>query len=97
MLIFQLALRKQGGNGDLGRTVDHHAYDFSTVMRGDQDHRLLETRVLHLLAGHQKKAKDLTLLGNGRRDATRYKQGVEEYSGESEDEKTRCSRTVKNT
>ena len=76
MLIFQLALRKESGDGDLGRLVDHHAYDFTTVMRRDQDHRLLETRVLHLLAGHQEKTRDLTLIANGRRDASRYKQGV---------------------
>ena len=80
MLVFQFALRKEFGDGGLGRLVDCHAYDFSTVMRGDQDHRLPETRVLNLLAGHQKKATDLTLIANGRRDATRYKQGKEEYS-----------------
>ena len=78
MLIFQFALRKESGDGDLGRLVDNHAYDFCTGMRGDQDHRLLETRVLYILAGHQKKAKNLMLIANGRRDASRYKQGAEE-------------------
>jgi hypothetical protein len=95
MLVFQIALGKQGGDGGLGRLVDDHADDFATVMRGDQDHRLLETRVLNLLAGYQKKAKDLALIANGR--ASRYKQAAEEYSGEPEDEKTQVSRTVKNT
>lgn len=90
MLIFQFALGKERGDGGLGRPVDDHAYDFSAVMRGDQDHRHLETRVLHLFAGHQKKARDLSLIANGRRDASRYKQGAEEYSWESKDETTRC-------